>query len=542
MLALAAGCAVSTEAPPAPGPSGEQEIGPEGRIKTDPGKADSSAEAVFVDFEFDGELITSSAWSPKKKIEDQLLHTVGLLNGEDSVGRLDQVELTNIEVTDVEGGKRITYHARIPVAWGKKNNVPTEYTMKLPRDLSYDGKKAFTDKYSHSCVDWGAHDVDTGSMWYYYRPDASRCKLADDDVVSVTAAVSVSEINTTGKYPEYHEVWKDDVLEVLAVFGKYEDGATTSSDAGISAYNRFVRDVKSLLGDDGLVTTPEEVPYSPGIEMPDITFEASLPDGKTVRVVALLVDNVRSAGRDFDERYEALSTSADLITYNGHAGLGANIRALARKGKWVADQYVVVFMNGCDTYAYVDSALADAHAAVNPGDPTGTKHLDIVTNAMPSFFRSMPAATMALVKGLMSYDEPKTYEQMFGDVDSAQVILVSGEQDNVYYPGYGDGGDDPVVGWAGLADSSTVAASEEWRHETPALPAGKYRFDLTGSGDADLYVRVGAAPSTTTYDCRPYRYGSKETCVVDLSTSAPVHVMVRGWDPESSFEIAGGTY
>ena len=34
---------------------------------------------------------------------------------------------------------------------------------------------------------------------------------------------------------------------------------------------------------------------------------------------------MRTAGATFDARYEALSTHADLIVYNGHAGLGANV-------------------------------------------------------------------------------------------------------------------------------------------------------------------------------------------------------------------------
>ena len=74
----------------------------------------------------------------------------------------------------------------------------------------------------------------------------------------------------------------------------------------------------------------------------------------------VIVDNVRTAGAGFNDWYGLHSQDADLIIYNGHAGLGANIRALARKGEWKADQYTVVFMNGCDTYAYVDSALFDA--------------------------------------------------------------------------------------------------------------------------------------------------------------------------------------
>ena len=97
-------------------------------------------------------------------------------------------------------------------------------------------------------------------------------------------------------------------------------------------------------------------------------------------------------------------------------------------------QYAIVFMNGCDTYAYVDSELADAHTAVNPDDPNGTKYLDIVTNAMPSPADKSPQNTMALTQGLLSYDNPMTYEEIFANFNRSQVVLVSGEQDNTFTP------------------------------------------------------------------------------------------------------------
>ncbi len=41
------------------------------------GKADSSIDAIIVDFEFDGELVVGSAWNPEKQVESQLLFTIG---------------------------------------------------------------------------------------------------------------------------------------------------------------------------------------------------------------------------------------------------------------------------------------------------------------------------------------------------------------------------------------------------------------------------------------------------------------------------------
>src|SRR5206468_1006121 len=121
-------------------------------------------------------------------------------------------------------------------------------------------------------------------------------------------------------------------------------------------------------------------------------------------------------GAEFDARYAQLSQHADVIAYNGHAGLGQNVRALARKGQWVKGQYVIIFMNGCDTFAYVDGSLAQTRATINGDDPTGTKYMEFVTNAMPSFFNSMPNASMALVRGLLSTDKPMTYDAMFENI------------------------------------------------------------------------------------------------------------------------------
>ena len=69
--------------------------------KVDPGKADSSAEAVFLDFTFDGELVTDRAWNVESQIEDQLLYTIGQLNGVRGVSRLDRIALRDVETSAI---------------------------------------------------------------------------------------------------------------------------------------------------------------------------------------------------------------------------------------------------------------------------------------------------------------------------------------------------------------------------------------------------------------------------------------------------------
>jgi len=43
-------------------------------------------------------------------------------------------------------------------------------------------------------------------------------------------------------------------------------------------------------------------------------------------------------------------------------------------------------------------------------------------------------------------------------------------------------------------------------------PGSNLTVAMSGSGDPDLHVKFGSAPSTSSYDCRPYETGAAETC------------------------------
>jgi hypothetical protein len=221
--------------------------------------------------------------------------------------------------------------------------------------------------------------------------------------------------------------------------------------------------------------------------------------------------------------------------YNGHAGLGQNVRALARKGRWLPGKYQMFFMNGCDTFAYVDGSLFNAHKSINPDDTTGYKYIDIVNNGMPAFFANMAESSLAMFRGFISYDDPKTYEQIFAKIDSSQLVMVTGEQDNTFTPG---GGGTPST-WNGLNETGSLARNAKKSFLTHVLEAGTYEFAMTGTGDADLYVKVGNEPSLSSYDCRPYKTGSNETCKVTLAQSTKIGVMVNGYSTSSTFKLVG---
>jgi hypothetical protein len=488
----------------------------------------TSAVATLLDFAFDGEIVTAAGANPTGAIRAQLLYTVGTFNGEKGVSRLNAVKLTSLVTAALPGGlARVRYHASLPVAWASKTKLPTSYTLSLPKRLDPDGQASFLAKYATTCGEDGGKEVTAGNFWYHYRPRGAACAPAAGDITVSKATIAVSPLNKDGKLPEYHRVWEDGALDIVAVFGKYEKGATSNDDAGIAAYNAFLRAAVERL--PSAATTPLALPDAPGAAMPDVTLQATLDDGRTVSVVALLVDEVASAPPSFDARFGEVTPGADLVIYDGHAGLGANIRALTPKARFFPGKYQLFFMNGCDTFAYEDDSLLKTHAAINPDDPLGSKYLDVMRNAMPAYFNSMPDASMAVIDALLEDAAPLGYADIFKGIDAAQVVVVTGEEDNVYTPAFA-----PGPRWSGWDDGGAVGYKQTATFTTGTLPAGKYVFTMTPDpsspgGDADLYLRVGSAPTiTAAYKCMSYKWNSNERCAVTLTAPARVFMQTSG--------------
>jgi len=64
------------------------------------------------------------------------------------------------------------------------------------------------------------------------------------------------------------------------------------------------------------------------------------------------------------------------------------------------------------------------------------------------------------------------------------------------------------------------------------VPAGAQTLEIKisgGTGDADLYVKRGGAPTISSYDYRPYQAGNSEIVTVSDPTEGPWFVMIRGY-------------
>jgi hypothetical protein len=386
----------------------------------------TSNDGAVLEFSFAGEAIADKDTPARQAIVAQLQYVQGMLTTDVRAnGQVGLVATTDVRETPSGAKKTIAYKASLPVVWPKGTRAPSTYDLPLPKDTTK--LDAFNDKYDGKC---GTNEYGRETFWHDFNPKASGCTVDDADVTRARAAVRAHPKSTTGKYPEYDEVWKDDSLDIVAVFGIISSNAP--EDEGAREMESVIREVSRTL------TGAKRVDNRAGPSIiKDATVTGKVNVGgraRTVTLNAILVEEVAAAGADFDERFGAASEKADLVVYSGHSGLGKNINGLARKARVARGKYQLAYLNGCQTFAYLGTALQDKKIAANADDPNGTKYLDVVANALPAYGDD-GATTMTIYKALLGYKEqPKTYNQLLEDFSSIHLVAVFGEDDNRFSP------------------------------------------------------------------------------------------------------------
>jgi serine protease len=94
----------------------------------------------------------------------------------------------------------------------------------------------------------------------------------------------------------------------------------------------------------------------------------------------------------------------------------------------------------------------------------------------------------------------------------------------------------------GVAKTNLAGSASQQLSFTMEVPAGATDLNFTmagGSGDADLYVKFGSAPTTSSYDCRPYKGGNAESCPIATAQAGTYHVKVIGYSAFSGVNLTG---
>jgi hypothetical protein len=137
-----------------------------------------------------------------------------------------------------------------------------------------------------------------------------------------------------------------------------------------------------------------------------------------------------------------------------------------------------------DHYEYV--LELDAGGKIIGGEWVGSSKL-----SHPDFLWLPLGASGTVAGGAIRYDEVKA------------LVLESA-------------GQGAPTGSAVEVNQSASLAQGEWKHFGPfTTAAGAITVTLSGTGDADLYVRMNGQPSLSLYDCRPYSGTANEECTAN---------------------------
>ncbi|MBQ4835537.1 pre-peptidase C-terminal domain-containing protein [Pseudoalteromonas luteoviolacea] len=94
--------------------------------------------------------------------------------------------------------------------------------------------------------------------------------------------------------------------------------------------------------------------------------------------------------------------------------------------------------------------------------------------------------------------------------------------------------DVPATGLSGAKGSKVIYTMD--------VPANANQLSFTssgGTGDVDMYVKFGTEPTTSSYDCRPYKDGNNESCTISTVQTGTYYVMLNGYAAYSGVSLVG---
>jgi vibriolysin len=129
---------------------------------------------------------------------------------------------------------------------------------------------------------------------------------------------------------------------------------------------------------------------------------------------------------------------------------------------------------------------------------------------------------------------------LYGGTTGAAYNTVQKAWDAVGAPG----GTTPPAGTTTLSNGVAVtgisASTGTWKHYKITVPSGQSSLAIVmsgGTGDGDLYVKLGSQPTLSSYNYRPYLSGNNETVNVSNPTAGDWYISIYAYAAFSSVSL-----
>ncbi len=297
----------------------------------------------------------------------------------------------------------------------------------------------------NQCTD--EHYNSFGDFFYFWDIEKEGCPLKGNtkEIVRVDGELSVIG-NTKKTYPEYDQLYFKDVLDIRILMGYIGDNVSLTevdyNDDGYTSFKATVAELESIgfkIVDRKtkfrLAKSDNVVKGSNYLYVLEKVVKNSLGKIQTIRISAFLGHtDISSSDLTFHKVLIPAYQEADLLVYDGHSGLGANL-SFDYLPDFIFDttgKYQLFFINGCSSYPYFNGQFFRNKEG-------GSQNIDIITSGLSTYTSTSVSNTMAFLAPFIhgktwSYQTLLRHMEVSNGDAGTYLTGVNGDEDNLFLP------------------------------------------------------------------------------------------------------------
>lgn len=253
--------------------------------------------------------------------------------------------------------------------------------------------------YRKKCTD--SHYDTFGDYWYFYDPYREGCERLSTEPYAQEVSIAVSKSKTrniqrSAELPLLRgNNGNGSLFSIYMIHGFSEDKKDPEDDGRLN----YITAHEYLLEKGFSVEKlKKNSPYPLNLYKKSVT----LSNGETIQIEikSLLVDtDLGSKSKVFAEFFKNAVSTADVIIYEGHSGLGGNLNIpeLERKaGKFnFPNKKQIYYFDSCSSYSYYLEHFNAYKTKTN---------IDVITNGLSSYFHTSPLVLKEFLNYLVGTD------------------------------------------------------------------------------------------------------------------------------------------